>query len=596
MKYPREWIDSVRERSDIVELIGSYVTLRRAGSNYTGLCPFHSERTPSFTVFPDTQSFFCFGCEAGGDAFTFVMRSENLEYPEAVEFLAKRAGIQIPETHEDSDQPRGISRARAYELNRAAARFYRDCLFDPAIGEAGMNYLRDTRGLDTAVIRHFGLGYAPNEFGVLLPHLKSLGFTEEEMRQCFLCGRSQSGRYYDYFRGRVMFPVINTAGEVVAFSGRDVTGTSKAKYLNSSDTPVFQKRKNLFALNFAKAHCAEQMILCEGNMDVVSMHAAGFENAVASLGTALTDEQARIMARYTKQVIIAYDGDSAGQRAAGRAMDIFARVGLDVRVLRITDAKDPDEYIRKFGTDAFARLLKGSSTGFSYRLDGVLNRYNIKEPEDRIKAAAELCGMVARVWSSAEREVYLQAVSERLGLPIDSLRRDVERAQARIQRDRHQSEARAARMSALALDDRVNPEAAGNIRAAAAEDTVLGLMLLYEEHRRAVREGAVSLTADDFVTAFNRRVFEAIMELENSDGGFSTAVLGEKFDPDEMGRLAKLAQARRNLSENGQSVLKAAVRTLQDVKNAVTKDDAPPEDSLERLLEKKRQKMHKSNG
>lgn len=596
MKYPREWIDSVRERSDIVELIGSYVTLRRAGSNYTGLCPFHSERTPSFTVFPDTQSFFCFGCEAGGDAFTFVMRSENLEYPEAVEFLAKRAGIQIPETHEDSDQPRGISRARAYELNRAAARFYRDCLFDPAIGEAGMNYLRDTRGLDTAVIRHFGLGYAPNEFGVLLPHLKSLGFTEEEMRQCFLCGRSQSGRYYDYFRGRVMFPVINTAGEVVAFSGRDVTGTSKAKYLNSSDTPVFQKRKNLFALNFAKAHCAEQMILCEGNMDVVSMHAAGFENAVASLGTALTDEQARIMARYTKQVIIAYDGDSAGQRAAGRVMDIFARVGLDVRVLRITDAKDPDEYIRKFGTDAFARLLKGSSTGFSYRLDGVLNRYNIKEPEDRIKAAAELCGMVARVWSSAEREVYLQAVSERLGLPIDSLRRDVERAQARIQRDRHQSEARAARMSALALDDRVNPEAAGNIRAAAAEDTVLGLMLLYEEHRRAVREGAVSLTADDFVTAFNRRVFEAIMELENSDGGFSTAVLGEQFDPDEMGRLAKLAQARRNLSENGQSVLKAAIRTLQDEKNAVTKDDAPPEDSLERLLEKKRQKMHKSNG
>lgn len=596
MKYPREWIDSVRERSDIVELIGSYVTLRRAGSNYTGLCPFHSERTPSFTVFPDTQSFFCFGCEAGGDAFTFVMRSENLEYPEAVEFLAKRAGIQIPETHEDSDQPRGISRARAYELNRAAARFYRDCLFDPAIGEAGMNYLRDTRGLDTAVIRHFGLGYAPNEFGVLLPHLKSLGFTEEEMRQCFLCGRSQSGRYYDYFRGRVMFPVINTAGEVVAFSGRDVTGTSKAKYLNSSDTPVFQKRKNLFALNFAKAHCAEQMILCEGNMDVVSMHAAGFENAVASLGTALTDEQARIMARYTKQVIIAYDGDSAGQRAAGRAMDIFARVGLDVRVLRITDAKDPDEYIRKFGADAFARLLKGSSTGFSYRLDGVLNRYNIKEPEDRIKAAAELCGMVARVWSSAEREVYLQAVAERLGLPIDSLRRDVERAQARIQRDRHQSEARAARMSALALDDRVNPEAAGNIRAAAAEDTVLGLMLLYEEHRRAVREGAVSLTADDFVTAFNRRVFEAIMELENSDGGFSTAVLGEQFDPDEMGRLAKLAQARRNLSENGQSVLKAAVRTLQDEKNAVTKDDAPPEDSLERLLEKKRQKMHKSNG
>ncbi len=596
MKYPREWIDSVRERSDIVELIGSYVTLRRAGSNYSGLCPFHSERTPSFTVFPDTQSFFCFGCEAGGDAFTFVMRSENLEYPEAVEFLAKRAGIPIPETQEDRGGTRGISRARAFEMNRAAARFYRDCLFDPALGEAGMNYLRNTRGLDTAVIRHFGLGYAPNEFGVLLPHLKSLGFTEEEMRQCFLCGRSQNGQYYDYFRGRVMFPVINTSGEVVAFSGRDVTGTSKAKYLNSSDTPVFQKRRNLFALNFAKAHCAEQMILCEGNMDVVSMHAAGFENAVASLGTALTDEQARIMARYTKQVIIAYDGDSAGQRAAGRAMDIFARVGLDVRVLRITDAKDPDEYIRRHGADAFARLLKGSSTGFAYRLEGVLSRYDISQPEDKIKAAAELCGMVARVWSSAEREVYLQAVSERLGLPIDSLRRDVERAYSRIRRDLHQSETRAARMSALALDDRINPEAAGNTRAAAAEDTVLGLMLLYEEHRRAVRDGTVPLAADDFVTAFNRRVFEAIMELENSDGGFSTAVLGERFSPDEMGRLAKLVQARRSLSENGQSVLRAAAQTLRDAKTAAAGDGAPPEDSLARLLEQKRQRMHKSNG
>ncbi len=596
MKYPREWIDSVRERSDIVELIGSYVTLRRAGSNYSGLCPFHSERTPSFTVFPDTQSFFCFGCEAGGDAFTFVMRSENLEYPEAVEFLAKRAGIPIPETQEERGGTRGISRARAFEMNRAAARFYRDCLFDPALGEAGMNYLRNTRGLDTAVIRHFGLGYAPNEFGVLLPHLKSLGFTEEEMRQCFLCGRSQNGRYYDYFRGRVMFPVINTSGEVVAFSGRDVTGTSKAKYLNSSDTPVFQKRRNLFALNFAKAHCAEQMILCEGNMDVVSMHAAGFENAVASLGTALTDEQARIMARYTRQVIIAYDGDSAGQRAAGRAMDIFARVGLDVRVLRITDAKDPDEYIRRHGADAFARLLKGSSTGFAYRLEGVLSRYDISQPEDKIKAAAELCGMVARVWSSAEREVYLQAVSERLGLPIDSLRRDVERAYSRIRRDLHQSETRAARMSALALDDRINPEAAGNTRAAAAEDTVLGLMLLYEEHRRAVRDGTVPLAADDFVTAFNRRVFEAIMESENSDGGFSTAVLGERFSPDEMGRLAKLVQARRSLSENGQSVLRAAAQTLRDAKTAAAGDDAPPEDSLARLLEQKRQRMHKSNG
>lgn len=593
MRFPRELIDTVRERSDIVELIGSYVTLRRAGSNYSGLCPFHSEKTPSFTVFPDTQSFFCFGCEAGGDVFTFVMRSENLEYAEAVEFLAKRAGVPIPEPEENPGTPRGISRSRAFEINRAAARFYRDCLFDPALGASGMDYLRNTRGLDPAVIRHFGLGYAPNEFGVLLPYLRSLGFTEEEMHQCFLCGKSQNGRYYDYFRGRVMFPVINTAGEVIAFSGRDVTGTSKAKYLNSSDTPVFQKRKNLFALNFAKAHCSEQLILCEGNMDVVSMHAAGFENAVASLGTALTDEQARIMAKYTKQVVIAYDGDAAGQHAAGRAMDILSRVGLDMRVLRMHDAKDPDEFIRKYGAGAFARLLKSSSTGFTYRLDNTLSRFDVSLPEGKIKAAGELCGMVARTPSAAEREVYLQAVAERLSLPIDSLRKDTERIRARAQRDLRTAESRAARVSALSLGDRINPDAAGNARAAAAEDTILGLLLLYEEHRRAVRSGAVPLSSEDFVTGFNRRVFEVVMELDAADGGFSPALLSEQFSPDEMGRLSRLVQARRSLTENSMAVLRAAADTLREEKQVHTGPDTSAEDSLEQLLAQRRRQLGK---
>lgn len=593
MRYPRELIETIRDRSDIVDLIGSYVTLRRAGSNYNGLCPFHSEKTPSFTVFPDTQNFFCFGCEAGGDAFTFVMRTENLEYSEAVEFLAKRSGVPLPEDTGESTNRYGITRSRAYELNRAAARFYRDCLFDPVLGKPGMEYLREVRGLDIAVIRHFGLGYAPNEFGVLLPHMKELGFTEEELRQCFLCGKSERGRYYDYFRGRVMFPVINTAGEVIAFSGRDVTGESKAKYLNSSDTPVFQKRKNLFALNFAKSHCAEQMILCEGNMDVVSLHAAGFENAVASLGTALTDEQARIMAKYTKQVVVSYDGDAAGQRAAARAMEIFAKVGLDIRILRMSDAKDPDEYIRKFGRDAFAQLLQGSSTGFSYRMDSILSRYNIDLPEDRIKAAAELCETVARVWSSAEREVYLQAVSERLNLPLDSLRGDVDRIRNRNRKAQKTEESRTARLSAMALGDRINPDAAGNARAAAAEETILGLMLLYDEHRRAIRDGTVPLCAEDFVTGFHRRAFEAILELERDESGFSLSFLGEDFTPDEMGRLVRLEQERHRLSENGSAVLTAAAATLREERVGREQAESPPEDGLSQLIARKRKKMGK---
>ncbi len=588
MRVSREIVESVKDRSDIVDLIGSYVTLKRAGSNYNGLCPFHSEKTPSFTVFPDTQSFFCFGCEAGGDAFTFIMRTENLDYPEAVSFLAKRAGIRLPEYGEEDGRSRGMSRNRVYDMNLAAARFFRKCLFDPVIGQAGMEYLQGRRGLSVDVIRHFGLGFAPNEFQALLPYLKEQGYTEAEMKEGFLCGISQNGRSYDYFRNRVMFPVMDTAGHVVAFSGRDIGGDSRAKYLNSSDTPGFQKRRNLFALNFARNHCAEQMILCEGNMDVVSLHAAGFENAVASLGTALTDEQARIMAKYTKQVIIAYDADEAGQRAAHRAMDIFAKVGLDVRVLRMKDAKDPDEYIKKFGADAFARLLRQSSTGFEFKLSSVLSRYDLNQPDDKIKAAAELCEIVSRVYSSAEREVYIQTVAERLTLSPDSLRKDVDRMIDRHIREAKEKTGRQAQHAALALGDRINPEAAGNVRAAAAEETIVGLLLMYGEHRRAVLNGTVALLAEDFVTSFHRRAFEAIMALEADEGGFDFSLLGASFTPEEMGRLAKLEQARRVLSENGVSVLRAAVSTLRETK---AKAETRPEDTMEslnRLLAEKR--------
>lgn len=588
MRLSREIIEAIKDRSDIVDLIGSYVTLRRAGSNYNGLCPFHSEKTPSFTVFPDTQSFFCFGCEAGGDAFTFIMRSENLEYPEAVEFLARRAGIDLPEEGGEESGHRGISRRRLFEMNLAAARFFRQCLFDPVLGAPAMAYLRDQRGLKPDIIRRFGLGYAPNDFQALLPVLKQQGYTEAEMKEGFLCGINQSGRAYDYFRNRVMFPVFDMAGNVIAFSGRDIGGDSKAKYLNSSDTPGFQKRKNLFALNFARNHCAEQMILCEGNMDVVSLHAAGFENAVASLGTALTDEQARLMAKYTKQVVIAYDADAAGQKAAQRAMGIFEKVGLDVRVLVMQDAKDPDEFIKKFGADRFAGLLKKSRTGFEYKLNSVLSRYDVEKPDEKIKAAEELCGVVARVYSAAEREVYIQAISRKLDLPADSLRKDVERMIVNRVKEAKRENGHMAQLSALGIGDKINPEAAGNVRGAAAEDAIIGLLLLYGEHRRAVREGAVSLTGEDFITSFGRRAFQQIMALETEDGGYDFSLLGQFFTPDEMGRLAKLEQNRRALSENGTAVLRAAVDTLREEKQRQGGQDATPLEDIGRLLAEKR--------
>ena len=587
--YPREIVEAIKDRSDIVDLIGTYVSLKRAGSNYNGLCPFHSEKTPSFTVFPDNQSFFCFGCEAGGDAFTFIMRTENLDYKGAIEFLAKRSGVELPT--DGREERRGVSRKRVFEMNLIAARFWRECLFDPTIGKAGMDYLTEKRGLPLSIIRRFGIGYAPNDFGALTAVLRKNGFTDEEMKEAFLCGISQkSGRAFDMFRDRVMFPVIDNTGNVIAFSGRDVGGQDNRKYVNSSDTPAFQKRRNLFALNFAKNHCADQLILCEGNIDVVSLHAAGFENAVASLGTALTDEQARILAKYTKQVILAYDSDEAGQRAAHRAMGIFAKVGLDVRILQMQGAKDPDEYIKKFGAEKFRQLVKNSRTGFEFKLQSVLARHDLTVPDEKIKAAAELCSIISRVYSSAEREVYVHAVADRLSLSEDSLRKDVDSAIRRNAKAGKQQESQQARLSAMGIQDKVNPEAAGNIRAAAAEEAILGLLLLYGEHRKAVATGQIPLTRDSFVTAFHRNAFTVIMTLEESDGGFDFALLGEYFSVEEMGRLARLEQARRALTENGTSVLRAAADTLAQAKESHAAKEAPPVDSINMILAGKRKR------
>ena len=585
--YPREIVEAIKDRSDIVDLIGTYVSLKRAGSNYNGLCPFHSEKTPSFTVFPDNQSFFCFGCEAGGDAFTFIMRMENLDYKGSIEFLAKRSGVELPT--DGREERRGVSRKRVFEMNLIAARFWRECLFDPNIGKVGMDYLTEKRGLPLSIIRRFGIGYAPNDFGALTAVLRKNGYTDEEMKEAFLCGISQkSGRAFDMFRDRVMFPVIDNTGNVIAFSGRDVGGQDARKYVNSSDTPAFQKRRNLFALNFAKNHCADQLILCEGNIDVVSLHAAGFENAVASLGTALTDEQARIMTKYTKQVILAYDSDEAGQRAAHRAMGIFAKVGLDVRILQMQGAKDPDEFIKKFGAEKFRQLIQNSRTGFEFKLQSVLARHDVEIPDEKIKAASELVDIVAKVYSSAEREVYIHAVAERLSLSEDSLRKDVESAMRRNAKAGKQQEGQQARLSAMGIRDKINPEVAGNIQAAAAEEAILGLLLLYGEHRKAVATGQVPLTEDSFVTAFHKKAFVHIMELEYDDGGFDFSLLGEFFTPEEMGRLARLEQARRVLSENGTSVLRSSAEVLAREKERRAAKDAPPVDSIRMILEAKR--------
>ena len=562
---PREIIDEIVYRSDIEQVIGSYVTLKRAGSNLNGLCPFHSERTPSFTVFPATRSFYCFGCGAGGDVITFIMREENLDYPGAVRFLADRAGISVPEDNEPQEAE-AVSRKRMYEMNLCAAKFFRECLFDPKYGGEAMQYLTQERRLSTATIRHFGLGFSPNHFGMLTDHMHRLGFSDEELVVGFLCGKSRkNGAAYDYFRNRVIFPIIDTVGNIVAFGGR-VMDDSKPKYLNTSDTPAFKKSRHLFALNFARKCAQEQMILCEGYMDVIALHAAGFENAVATLGTAITSEQSRIFAKYTKKVIICYDADNAGQTAASKAMRLLGEVGVEVRVLKLNGAKDPDEYIRKFGAPAFRQVLEESKTGFEFKLDKILGQHDISVPENRIKASAAVCDVISDTPSVVERDIYIRRAAEVLQVSAEALKGDVERLRYRKLKEYQQKQSSEAQMSLKNIGDRINLDAAKNIRANSAEEALLGLLLLFEDYRHDAASGALSLTADDFSTAFGRRVFEAICGLENSEGGFSRAMLGQQFNVDEMGRIEKMEQERRKLGNNSREVLLTLVDNLQAAK------------------------------
>ena len=589
MRFPDNFIQEVIDRTDIEELIGRYVTLKRTGANLVGRCPFHSEKTPSFTVTPAKRMFYCFGCQAGGSALTFVQKIENMDFSEAVEHLATRAGLPLPK---DSGLPeeRGVPRKRVLEMNLVAARFFRACLFDPRIGQVGMDYFKRQRHLSEATIKHFGLGYAPNDFGALYRHMHSKGYTDDELVAAYLCARSQkNGRVYDLFRNRVMFPIIDTSGNVVAFGGR-VMDDSKPKYLNSSDTPAFKKSRHLFALNFAKNCCAERVVLCEGYMDVIALHAAGFENAVATLGTAITADHARILSKYTQRVVISYDADEAGQNAANKAMRMLGEVGMDVRVLKLSGAKDPDEYIQKFGADRFRRVLEESRTGFEHKADRILSRYDLGEGSDKIRASNELCAMIAEYSAPVEREVYLAYIASKLELPVDVLRNSVEQYRRRNIREQAARDTREAQATVKNFGDRVNPEAAQYPRAAAAEEAVIGLLLIYEEYRNAVQKGEIELKEEHFVTDFYRRVFASIMNGHATEEGFRYALMGAEFNPDEMGRIEKAEVSRRQLSHYGPEVFRSSVDALKNEKKRLTMSEEGLDAHLQYLREKKRRK------
>lgn len=581
MKITPEFIDDLKFRNRIEEVISMYVTLKRAGSRLVGLCPFHSEKTPSFTVFTDTNSYHCFGCGAGGDVITFVMAAENLDYLGALEFLCNRVGMKMPDT--DGEKSESGRRRRFYDMNREAARFFHASLSKPG-AENAVDYLMNKRKLPKSAITRFGIGYAPDSFDALRSHMISLGYKDEELKEAFLCGKSKTGKYFDYFRGRIMFPIIDNFGNVIAFGGRAI-GDKEPKYLNSSDTPVFKKSRNLYSLNFARTCCSEELILCEGYMDVIGVNLAGLSNAVATLGTALTSDQARIMAKYTKKVVIAYDSDGAGTAATKRAIPMLTDAGLEVRVLHMDGAKDPDEYVKKFGAEKFRALVAESEGKLEFLLGSVLKKYNVDIPDEKIKAAEELCIIAADIESNIEREVYVSKIASALGLDVANVRTDTERKRKYRKRDREADEKRKIVMSSLGVGDRVNRDYAKNVKAAHAEETVLGLMLLFPEYTEQVRSGKTELTEDDFVTEFNRRVFQRLIE-RGSEGGFGA--FADEFSPEEISRMSSMLVARQELTDNSERVFEESVKSL---KNAVADSREKTDgdiDSLMKLIERKK--------
>jgi DNA primase len=583
----RETIEEILLRTDIQTLIGGYVSLKRASANLKGLCPFHSEKTPSFTVYPANNSFYCFGCGAGGDQISFIMRMEHLDYPDAVEFLAKRAGITIVDDNSKdySNQPR-FDKNRMYKMNTDAAKFFNACLFsDNPDAKAALSYFMNDRQLSVATIKHFGLGYAPNSFDVFSKYMLSKGYTYEELVAGFLCGKNERGHYYDTFRNRVMFPIIDVSGNVIAFGGR-VMDDSKPKYKNSSDTPVFKKLRNLFALNFARHTCQDALILCEGYMDVIALHSAGITNAVATLGTAITSEQARVMSRYTKRVIISYDSDEAGVKAATRAMKLLEEVGLEVNVLSVKGAKDPDEYIKRFGVDKFKQVISGAKSKFDYSLDAILSKYDLTLPQDKINALAEVEKLISEVNSMAERDVYIHVVANIFEVQATSIRSDIERIILKRERAYKRNQTQRVRQESAGYSDRINPDFLKSPAVARNEETVLGLLLLFPDHRKKIFSEEL-LTEENFMTDFNKRIFSYIKRAYN-EGDEHLIAMNDEFTQDEMGRISRMKIRRMELSSNDDIVLLECIDNLKKSVDKKTSEKTDTIDKLNEILSKKR--------
>lgn len=545
------FLQELKMKTDIEDVISTYVTLKRRGATLVGLCPFHNEKTPSFTVYPATQSFYCFGCGAGGDAITFLKKIENLDYLDAVKTLAQRAGLQMPQ--EGFDDSLSKRRRRILEMNREAARFYHSVLLSPE-GKVGYDYYIG-RALSAATINHFGLGFAPNQWDALLKHMRAKGYQPAELVDAGLARKGQKG-YYDNFRNRVMTPIIDVRGNVIAFGGR-VLDDSKPKYINTGDTLVYKKTNELFALNFAKDSKEDALILCEGYMDVIAMHQAGFTNAVAGCGTALTTEQVRLISRYAKEVILTYDADEAGQKALQKAMTLFDQTDVKVRIPALVGGKDPDEIIRTYGRDKFKGMLEGASNETEFRLLALRRQYNLATTQGKIDFIGGALQILATL-PPVEQDLYVSRLSEELGVERQNMKVQLQDLVARQGNRREKREFKRIVQENMRKTARETMATDASLRKLRAEDRLISLLLRYPDCSRLCKD----FDPQWLTPGFAQRVFTLILQrLENGDGT-ELIDLRDRLTDDEMGRLSGII-ARGGESADAKQEFSDCLQTIR---------------------------------
>ena len=554
MAFPPAFLDELTARNPIEDVVGQYVSLKRSGANMFGLCPFHGEKTASFSVAPDKGIYYCFGCHKGGSVINFQMEIEGLSYPDAVRSLAKRVGMEVPE--DEQYQSRYRQQERLWALHKEAARFFHSQLYAP-VGAEALNYALG-RGMSRSILTTFGVGYAPDSWDSMVKAMRAKGYTDQELQDSGLVTVSKkNGNLFDRFRDRLMFPIIDVRGNVIGFGGRIVKNDpNAAKYLNSPETQIFNKRKNLFGMNLAKKSKQGYLILVEGNIDVVALHQYGFDNAIASLGTSLTEEQATLITRYTDQIVLIYDGDKAGQNATQRAIPILEKAGIQVKVLQLRDAKDPDEFLKKFGADRFKLLLEESSNRVEYQLNGILKKYDLRDDDQKVKYLQESAALISTLSSSVQREVYSGRVAEAAKISLDAMKLEVGRAyKNRLAREKKKQE-KMDLSPAQNLQPKSRTIRYDNMKSAMAEEMLLALCL----KDPALLDLTRDLKREMFSSGLLGRVFEQLSQRYSQGLDISLGGLTE-CTSEEMSHIAGISQ-RQQGPVNEQALLDC-IRTIQ---------------------------------